>query len=219
MGMISLSTLISRTRTRYEAESGGSSVRWSDTDITLFINEGLECLAEASGFYERYCAMPVQAERTYYDVRGFTPETVVSIKSIWSTARNDWLKPISIEELDTTWESATGDPLAFFTRGIFWIGVYPHAGTTASGYLRVYFSGIPNRYGFSQAVLGDLPDNHTVALEDYALYELAALDKQPKRALVHFASYLKREKALAAQLDRRLVGSTKTRLGRLGGRI
>jgi hypothetical protein len=216
--MVPLSQILTRVRTLYEAEAGASSVRWSDTDVTAFINESLECLAEGSGFYERYVTVPVQTNRTYYDLRGFTPETVVSVRSIWSTARNDWLKPISPEELDVNWETATGDPLCYWTRGIYWIGVYPK-GDSTSGYLRVNFAGVPSQFTHPQAVLGDLPDNYVPALEDYVLYELSALDARPKSALLHFASYQKREKALAEFMDRRLVASTAGRFGRLMGRI
>ena len=212
--MVPLSTVISRTRTRYEAESGGSSTRWSDANLTQFANEGLECLAEASGFYERYVTIPISADRTYYDVRGFTPETIVDITSVWSSARSDWLRPGSIDELTTTWELATGDPQVFFTSGIFWLGVYPRGD---SGYLKVHFKGIPPRYTHPQAVIGDLPDNHIPALEDYILHELTSGDRQTKRSLMHWSDYAKREKALKDFMQRRLVASSPGRLGRFGG--
>jgi hypothetical protein len=217
--MIPLSTLLSRIRTRYEAEAGVSSpVRWTDAEITKFVNEGLESLAESTGFYERYCTIPCEANRVYYDLRGFTPETVSRIKSIWCSNRNDWLKPETPENLDFTWEQATGDPLVFFTRGIYWIGLYPHP-VDSTGYLRVYFEGIPGRFTHTQAVLGDLPDQYYPALEDYALYEMASLDGESQRAIAHFQAYVAREKALRNYMDRRLVASTAGRLGRLAGRL
>jgi hypothetical protein len=211
--MVPLSTILSRTRTRYEAESGGSTVRFSDTNLTLYVNEGLETLSEATGFYERYATVPVQVSRQYYDLRGFTPETVVSITSVWSSVRNDWLRPANFEQLGTIWEDAVGTPQVFFPRGVFWIGVYPRSEDT-SGYLRVYFQGIPSRYTHSQAVLGDLPDDFAPALEDYALYEMAAADGNPKRALFHWSNYQKREAALGNYLRRRIVGA---RAGVMGG--
>jgi len=217
--MIPLSTLVSRVRIRYEAESGVSSpTRWQGSYIIGFINEGLESLAEATGFYERYCTVPIEADRTYYDLRGFTPETVSTVRSVWSTTRNDWVTPINPENLPNDWELATGEPLVFFTRGIFWVGIHPHPATTA-GFLRVHFAGIPSRFTHVQAVLGDLPDQYYPALEDYALYEMAALDGRPNRAIEHFKSYMAREKTLRDYIDRRLVGSTAGRLGKLAGRI
>jgi len=213
--VIPLSEVTSRVRTRYESESGGSSTRYTDEDIRLFVNEGLETLAEATSFYERYVTIPLAENRTYYDVRGFTPETVVRIKSVWSTARNDWLRPVAETDLDISWEEATGAPLVFFTRGIYWIGVQPKPTSSETGYLRVYFAGIPGRFTHPQAVLGDLPNDHVPALEDYALYEMAALDRQTKLALLHWKEYEAREKSLTDFTGRRLVGSRAGRFGRI----
>lgn len=217
--MIPLSEIISRVRTRYEVSD---SVRWSDADIKGFINEGLECLAEATDFYERFVTVPVQPERIWYDLRGFTPETVVSIKSVWSSVRNDWLQPVDIGDLQFQWEQSTGDPTLFFTRGVYWFGVWPPAGTSASGEMRVYFSGIPNRYTVDQSVLHDLPNDHVPALEDYALHEMAFQDGEQQLALRYYQSYLDRENRLSKWVDHRLDGGITNRFGgytagRLGG--
>lgn len=217
--MIPLSSLLTRIRTKYEAEAGAASpVRWSDANLTTFVNEGLETLAEFTGFYERYCTIPIEENRRYYDLRGFTPETVVTVTSVFSTVRNEWLYPKTPEDLGTGWEEQTGDPYCFFPRGIYWVAVHPLP-TASTGYLRVHFSGIPSRFTHTQAVLGDLPDQFYPALEDYALYEMAALDREPKRAIDHFKSYIAREKSLAQYMDRRLVASTGGRFGRLSGRF
>jgi hypothetical protein len=217
--MIPVSTLLSRVRTLYEAEAGATSpVRWSNSAIQRSVNEGLETLAEATGFYERYCTLPIEANRRYYDIRGFTPETVARITSVWSTTRNEWLPPKSVEDLGSGWESATGDPYCFFTQGIYWLVVHP-APTTTTGFLRVHFAGIPGRLTHPQAVLGDLPDRYYPALEDYALYDMAAQDRESSRAITHFTAYLKREAELAAYIDRRLVASTPGRFGRMSGRL
>ena len=212
--MIPLSTILSRIRTKYESTSGGSTVRWTDDRLTGLIGEGLECISESTGFYERYCTMPVQPNRTWYDLRGFTPETVVRINSIWSTNRNEFLQPIVEGQLKLQWEDSTGEPQQFFTRGIYWLGVWPKAGDSATGYLRVYFSGIPARFDFPQAVIRDLPDDYLPALEDYVLYEMAGIDREPKKALRYWSSYMEREKSLHDMRDRRLVGST---AGCIGG--
>lgn len=211
--MIPVSDLLSRIRIRYESASGGSSIRWTDSKLMDLVNEGLECLAESTGFYERYCTVPVQPNRTWYDLRGFTPETVVRIKSIWDTNRNEWLTPVIEEQLHFQWEDAEGEPQQFFTRGIYWFGVWPHAGSDASGYMRVYFSGIPPRFTNTQMVLRDLPDDYYPALEDYVLYEMASIDREPKKAIRFWKSYSDREKSLANLVDRRLVGSTSGHIG------
>jgi len=208
--MIPLSEIVSRVRTRYEVSD---AVRWSDADITLFINEGLECLAEATDFYERYVTIPIEADRQWYDLRGFTPETVVSIKSVWSSARNDWLQPVDIGDLQFKWEESSGDPQVFVTRGVYWLGVWPKGATTTTGYLRVYFAGIPNRFTVDQSVLHDLPDDHVVALEDYALHEMAFQDGEIALGLRYWQSYSDREKDLSKFVDHRLDGGITSRFG------
>jgi hypothetical protein len=216
--MIPLSTLLTRTRARYETAAGGSTTRFTDAILTDYVNEGLETLAESTGFYERYCTIPVEENRIYYDVRGFTNETVLNVKSVWSSAFEDFLNQTNPEELGSTWEeNVGGPPVRWWTRGIYWIVIHPIPDAT-SGFLRVKFSGIPARMTFSQYVLGDLPDRYYPALEDYVLYEMAGADKQPKRAVQHFASYLQREKSLGDLVSRRLVDSSCGAIGRYAGR-
>lgn len=214
--MVPLSELQTRVRRRYEAESGGANTRFSNADIQRFINAGLETLAEETGFYERYVTIPVAGGRTYYDLRGFTPEIVVSIKSVWSTVRNEWLYPAKDGDLDSQWETAVGTPQEFWTEGINWLGVFPKASGT-SGYFRVFFSGVPGPFTHPQAVLAELPDSYVTALEDYALYEMAAADRLPKRALLHWADYSRREKSLREFVDRRLASARAGVMGSLSG--
>lgn len=211
--MVSLATLVERIRVRYEAESGGSSVRFSNTDIYGYVNDGLEALAEETGYYERYVTISIEADRSYYDITGFTPEVVVSISSAWSSVRNDWLSVQSHEDLPYDWESQTGDPYALVARGIHWLVVYPKP-TTTTGFFRVYFKGIPSRMNHPQAVLGDLPGDYTVALEDYALYEMAGADGKPEHAILFWSQYQKRQQSLKKLVKDRITG---VRAGRLGG--
>jgi hypothetical protein len=213
--MIDLAELISRTRTRYDH---ATTVRWSDAKIALSLNEGLETLAEETHFYERYATLPIENNRIWYDLRGFTPETPLRVKSIWSTARNQWLVPQAEDHLQFRWKDSTGDPHQWFPRGIYWIGVWPRPSTPANGgYLRVYFASVPSRRVHTQEVLSDLPDNYVPALIDYALYDMSAKDKEPQKAIRHFQNYLTREKALKNHLDDRLVGSTAAVLGGMAG--
>ncbi len=212
--MIDLSELISRTRSRFDH---AGSVRWTDKAITLSLNEGLETLAEETGFYERYATLPVQVNRVWYDLRGFTPETPLNVRSVWSTARNEWLQPTIVKQLQFKWEESAGDPEIYFTRGIYWFGVWPRAGSTNTGFLRVHFTAVPSRRTHTQEVLSDLPDNYVPALIDYALYDLHSKDKEPNKAVRHFQNYLRREKELKQRLSGRLMGSTTGALGGLAG--
>ena len=199
--MITLADTISRVRVKFEQ---GSTTRWTDAAITQAINEGLETLAESTSFFERYCTIPLSSNRRWFDLRGFTPETVVRIKSIWTSNRNEWLRPVSVEDLPYDWHKSVGEPQVFFVRGIYWFGVWPYE-TSGSGYLRVYFSGIPSRLEGIPAVIADLPDDHIPALEDYALYQLSVQDREHDASIRHYQSYLKRERDLKRIVDGRYV--------------
>jgi len=213
--MIPLSEVLSRVRTRFETASGGSSSRFSDSRITDFAIEAMETLAENTGFYERSVVIPIAPNRTWYDLRGFTPETVVKIKSIFNSVRNTWIDPANQAHLPLRWEDSTGAPQVFFTRGIFWFGLWPRAqsSTDTNGYLKVYFSGIPPRYRHGQAVLRDLPDDFVPALEDYVLYEMSGIDGETKAAVTLWQSYLSRERELRQFTDQRAEGARRARLG------
>ena len=210
--MVPLAEIINRVRVRYEIEGGGSNVRYSDDDITSFINDGLGELAEATHFYERYVTIPIIEGNSYYDIRGFTPDIPVNIKAIWNSVRNDWMKEIIQENLEWTWERSSGDPQTYFTRGIYWIIVAPVPKAT-TGYLKVHFAAIPAKFTSVQSVLGDLPDDYVPALEAYCLYEMAALDRLTSMALMYWKDYSTREKSLADFVDDRLVSAGGARFG------
>ena len=214
--MIDLAELISRVRTRYEQSS---STRWTDEEITHSINEALESLAEETHFYERNCTLPIQLNRTWYDIRGFTPETPLEIRSIWSTSRDQWLTPVDETDLQFQWENSTGDPTMYFTRGIYWLGLWPKAGTATNtdGFLRVFFAAIPSRWTHTQEVLSDLPKNYMPAVVDYSLYDLASKDREPQKAIEHFRNYLRREKELKMRMDHRIAGAQAGAIGQYGG--
>jgi hypothetical protein len=178
-----------------------------------FVNEGLESLAEATLFYERYTTLPLQEGVTWYDLRGFTPETVLKIKSVWNEEGNMWLEPGNPGKLDMRWEQATGNPRTFWARGIYYFGIYPKHDSAPSTdgqarvYLRVYFAGIPSRFTNTQAVLSDLPDDHVQALVDYVLYEMYAIDGETQMSLYYWNKYVTRETELARFVDGRVDGA------------
>ncbi len=213
--MIDLAEIISRTRTRYDH---ATTTRWSDAEVALSISEGLETLAEETGFYERYTTLPVDKDRTYYDIRGFTPEIPLRIKSIWSTSRNQWLAPIVPNDLQFRWQDSRGEPEMFFTRGIYFIGLWPSGDSDAtSGFLRVYFNAVPARWLHTQEVLSDLPKDYIPALIDYALYDLCSKDREPSKAIRHYKNYLRRENDLKNRLDRRGTAGDVHAMGGMAG--
>lgn len=210
--MIPLSQILGNVRSRHEAES---SIRWKDADIITAINEGLDDLSEVSRFYERHVSIPAANRRTYYDLRGWLPETALGVIAVWSSVIDDWLLPCSIHELRQRWEQSYGPSRQFFMRGAYWMGVWPRPETTA-GYLRVYFAGLAPHYTHPQSVIRELPDDFVTALEDYALYDLAAQDAETDRALMHFVDYASRGAELAKFVERRASTARIIKFGRKG---
>lgn len=207
--MIPLSQIITNVRIRHESES---SIRWLNADIQESINDGLDDLSEVTRFYERHVSVPMSSRRTYYDLRGFLPETALGVTSIWSSVQEDWLEPRTARELGSRWEQAEGSPQHFFTRGIYWFAIWPRPAIT-TGYLRVYFAGQAPHFTYPQAVLMDLLDDMVPALEEYALYDLAAQDGETDRALFHFVDYSRRSDILAKEVERRIVTSRVLKMG------
>jgi len=207
--VIPLSSIISRVRTKHEASS---TARWSDAAITESINDGLDELSQSTLFYERAVSIPT-VERTYYDLRGYLPESAVAVTSVWSTTGERWLIPVSPEHLGFKWEESTGEPQFFWVRGLHWLAVWPKP-NSATGYLRVHFAGLAPHYTVGQDVLADLPDDFVPALEDYSLYDMAAQDGETEKALRHFGEYRKREQAFAEFIERR---TSTARHGAIGG--
>lgn len=209
--MIPASQIIASVRTRYQIVS---SVRWDDGDILDAINEGLDDLSEVTRFYERHVSVPLGNRRSYYDLRGWLPETALGVTSVWGSSITDWLVPISARDLQTRWEQAAGSPTHFFMRGLFWMVVWPRPDSVdVSEFLRVYFAGYAPHFTHPQAVLRDLQDDWVPALEDYALYELSAQDGETSRALMHWQEYTARSTQFAHDVNRRTVTARVLRMG------
>jgi hypothetical protein len=210
--MISFGQLESRIRTLYEAES---HVRISTEDILVAANEGLDELSEATKFYERFAPVPLKGGQTYYDMRGFLPNSVIGVNSVYNLTQQMWLKPRKFRDFGGhRWHTVIGDPQKYLIRGLFWLGVYPRPGSD-TGNLRVYYSSLAPHFKDSASVLSDLPDDFVAALEDYALYCLSADDAETDKALIHWDSYLTREAALKKFVKERIVTA---RIGRMGRR-
>ena len=207
--MIPFSTIIQRVRIQHEAES---SVRWTDDAIGDSINEGLDDFSEVTRFYERHTTVPVVAKRIYYDIRGLLPESALGVTSVWSSPIQDWLGPVSPMELRSRWEQSVGSSQVFFMRGLFWMAVWPKP-EASTGFHRIYFAGHAPHFTHPQAVLYDLLDNYVPALEEYALYDLAAQDGETLRALQHWAEYSTKAKQIADFISRRTVTARILRMG------
>lgn len=210
--MIPLSTIRSRARTKFEAESAS---RWEDAAFDSAINEGLDELSERTLFYERYVSIPIESGRTYYDTRGYVPDGALQLTALWDTTVSDWVTPWNVDSLDTRWEEASGPARRWFTRGAWWFGVTPAPGTDdASGHYRLFFAGLAPHFTYDQAVLADLPDDFVDALIEYVLYELEAQDGETSKALLHWKLFDGMANDLADFVKNRMKNIRIARMGK-----
>jgi hypothetical protein len=163
--------------------------------------------------------IPLKGRQTYYDLRGFIPRGFIRVTAVWNVNEQIWLTPSDFRDLNTPrWETVTDSPQRYLMRGLYWIGLYPRPNGD-SNTIRVHFGGLAPHFVDSASVLSDLPDDLIPALEDYSLYELTVNEKDPDKALRHWASYEKRKKGLEDFVERRTVTARLSKFGRNTGRL
>lgn len=209
--MLTLSDIRSRVRTRFEA---ASTTRWADADINAAINDGLGELSEATRYFERWASLPLKAERTYYDLRGLTPEGVLSVTAVWHEPGVRWLQPANVADVGTDFEETSGNPTAWFVRGLWWLGIWPRPTTDVDEFIRIYYTGVAPSLEEDGEVPDQLPDEFVPALEEYALYELQQRDGETDKALYWWAAYKTREAALEKHVAHRITTARTGRIGR-----
>lgn len=210
--MLTLSEIRSRVRIRYEASS---TTRWADAVLDAAINDGIEELSEVSRYYERWVSIPLLENRTYYDLRGLTPETVLSVNAVWHESGNRWLTPSIVADRDRAeWETTNGQPTEWFTRGLWWLGLFPHPSADQDQWVRVYYSAVAPRLEEDGEEPRQLPDEFVPALEEYALYELTHQDGESEKALTWYGKYKARESVLEQHMARRVTTARTGMVGR-----
>lgn len=211
--MLTLSDIRSRVRTRFEA---ASTTRWSDADVNAAINDGIAELSEASRYFERWVSVgPLAGKRTYYDLRGLTPEIVLSVSAVWHEPGNRWLTPINIGDIGyTQWEQTNGDPISFFVRGQWYLGLWPRPSAQVDEYVRVYYTGVAPSLTDDGHEPKQLPDEFVPALEEYALYELMQREGETDKALYWWGKYKEREAALERHMAYRVTTARTGQIGR-----
>lgn len=210
--MLTLSDIRSRVRTKFEA---ASTTRWSSADIDSAINDGLSELSEVAGYYESWVSIKLKEKRTYYDLRGLTPETVMSVKAVWHEPGVRWLTPIALDDIGyDEWEETTGNPTAWFQRGLWWLGVWPHPSTDLDEYLRIYYTAVAPKLVGDGDVPRQLPDEFIPALEEYAIYELNQRDGETDKALFWWGKFQERAGTLKQHMAHRITIARTGRIGR-----
>ena len=210
--MLTLSDIRSRVRTRFEA---ASSTRWSDADLNAAINDGVAELSEATRYYERWSSVRLKGGRTYYDLRGLSPEAALSVTSVWHESGNRWLTPGNWRDLTyEEWEETAGEPIAWFVRGLWWLALWPHPSADVDQWVRVYYTAVAPQLEEDGEEPAQLPDEFVPAIEEYALHELQQRDGETDKALYWWQQYKAREKSLEQHMAHRVTTARTGSLGR-----
>jgi len=206
-----LSDIRSTVRDRYESNS---TVRLSDDRLDAAINDGVEELSERTEAFESYVVVPVKSGRTYYDIRNFLPDEAIKVTSVWLPSENWWLEYMPPRKFTwREWERTNGASRNWFMRGLFHLGVFPHLAAN-TGVMHVYFKHIhpPLSNTWSEIYV---PEDFVEAVEEYALYDLYAQDRETGKALLHWAGFVERAKPLRDLVERR---GKRPRAGRMANR-
>jgi hypothetical protein len=188
---------------RRVAEVSGR-VFWSTQEIKDALNAGLMEISDACEWNETYVEFDLLNDRPYYDVRTLIGENVLSIKPSFDEQTNRWLIPSGQRQLDQhdrRWERVTGEPQRVFTRGLFWLGLFPRSQSDV-GTIKQYYTALPDPLDDDDDEPG-FSDTFHSAIVEYALTDLWAQDAETTWALTAWASYLAGEAGLRAWVQGR----------------
>lgn len=187
----------------------GTPVFWTDADVSAALNAGEMELADATEWNEQHVTVPLTTDRTYYDLRSVIGDNFLAIRPNFDTQTNRWLLPSSVREMDARdrrWEMGTGEPQRFFTRGLFWLGLWPTPQADL-GTFKQYYVGLPDPMVDDDDEPG-FPDTWHYACVDFALTELWAMDGETAFAMAAWAAYLGAEAELRVWVDTRAGQAT-----------
>lgn len=192
----------------------------SITDAKAALNEGLELMAETSGFYEVSANINITSA-LYYDLNNTAilnlgaNITFVELESLFSNQNNRWLTPTYYRELDETiypvWERSIGEPDYYLTRGVWWVGLYPHK-TSTSGTLTANCNGIPAPM-VNDADTPGFPREFDEGLVNYAVYHLFCSEREWSKAKRHWAIYRGWQDRLDEYVNHRAMVARMTQFG------
>ena len=101
-------------------------------DGNTVIEEAQELLSEHGPPVIRRIGLTMRAYWTFYRLSTFAPDAIMPVR-IYCVPTSFPLEPVSQDDLDAlnvSWESTTGNPHLWFSRGFDNFGIYPRPATT-----------------------------------------------------------------------------------------
>ena len=186
-------------------ESATSPVYWTSADVQHALQEGYQCISEASEWYETNETYGLTDGLMYHNLQLLLDKVPLRVTSVWNTQTNRWLTPCSVRDLDREihkWEEIGGEPEQWFIRGVWTLGLFPIPDDTG-GTITIYHTALPA--ALTTTTEPGFPGEFQYGLIHYALYELFGQEAETREALRHWDIYEGYEKALKRWVDHRTV--------------
>ena len=184
-----------------------SAIFWTDQDVVDAINEGYREMADAAEFYERQAMVPSINGHTYYDLSLILPDTFLSPRRAYNPTTARWLTPADPLNLDlhtyVQWELTEGEPESWLLRGNWWMGVWPKPDGDGVG-MRLYYTAIPEDMANDDDEPAFDREFHE-GLVEFAMSDLLSQKRETRKALLHWAEYIRYQEALKAYVEGRIT--------------
>ena len=158
-------------------------VFWDEDELNAIIDEAAEVICEEADAIKRTAFVPLQAMQQYYSLRAIAPD-VMSPYRIWHQDQETRLQAVSMITLDSrheTWQTVSGDPVAWFPVSWETFGLWP-CPAAGTGVIRVDYLAWP-RPLLDDEDESELPEPDHDALVVYGIYDGLAKRWDAKRAM------------------------------------
>jgi hypothetical protein len=179
-----------QTELQRRLEETSTGVFWALAQQKEALNDAYFEMADATEFAETSESVDLTTD-TYYDLSSVLDNVPLTVHGVFSPQLNHWLTPTTVRELDDRWArwvDQAGEPQEFFIRGLWWLGTYPKL-SSAAGTMTVHYTYVPAALSADGDTPG-FPQEFHVGLLDYAMYDLLCQEREGKKALKFYDSYL-----------------------------
>jgi hypothetical protein len=174
-------------------ENQSSPTYWTEDDVKKALNDGYAELSDETEWYERYSTVSMLSGRTYLDLRGVLPHTLLAPRRNINNQTGRWMLPVNVSDLDyrayVQWERSKGEPQNFFMRGLWWMGFFMQP-TQDGGTVRLTYSSIPDEM-VDDEFSPQFHEEYHWAIVYYAIYDLFCQDAETDKAMYWWNQYVK----------------------------
>lgn len=216
---MNLTQLRAEVQAVMDEDTGSSAVFWQEDDIDAAINDALDEISDATGWYETRVPLPLLRGTVYYDLFAHcspafasleaagAEDGFISVAAVWNPVTSAWLTGSSIDMLDacSRWERNEGQPERYVIRGCRWLGLSPVPATSGE-YLDLWLTASPPHL-LEESDIPGFPEEYHYGLVELARCELFAQDHEAAKAMKYWERYMAYESKLRHFVENRLERS------------